>query len=118
MYYFIIFILLIQFIIGTPFEGLTLITTMGGGQNSSDTYLIDNNENIINSWNHDTGSASVGYLSKDSILFLPSKLGQGGGNGPAGGLFKKIDWDGNIIWQWEMPTEICVPHHDITILPK
>jgi len=118
MYYFIIFILFFQFIVTAPFEGLTLITTMGGGQNSSETYLIDNEENIINSWSHDSGSASVGYLSRDSILFLPSKLGQGGGNGPAGGLFQKIDWDGNIIWQWEMPTDICIPHHDITILPN
>ena len=85
MYYFIIYIALIQFLISVPFEGLTLITTMGGGQNSSDTYLIDNEENIVNHWSHDASSASVGYLSKDSILFLPSKLGEGGGNGAASG---------------------------------
>ena len=118
MYYFIVCLLFFQIIFSEPFEGLTLVTSMGGGQNSSETFLIDNDENIINSWTHDTGSASVGYLSKDSILFLPSKLGQGGGNGPVGGLFKKIDWDGNIIWQWQVPTEICIPHHDITILPN
>ena len=118
MYYFIVCLLFFQIIFSEPFEGLTLVTSMGGSQNSSETFLIDNDENIINSWTHDTGSASVGYLSKDSILYLPSKLGQGGGNGPAGGLFKKIDWDGNIIWQWQLPTEICIPHHDITILPN
>ena len=118
MHYYISLILFIQFLIGVPFEGLTLITTMGGGQNSSETYLIDNAENIVNHWTHDAASASIGYLSKDSVLFLPSKLGAGGGNGPAGGLFRKIDWDGNIIWEWEMPTEICIPHHDITILPN
>ena len=116
-YYILTMFLLLQMLFSEPFEGLTLITSMGGGQNSSDTYLIDNDENIINSWSHSTGSASVGYLSRDSILFLPSKLG-GNGDGPAGGLFKKIDWDGNIIWEWMMPVEICVPHHDITILPN
>ena len=112
-----IIFLLLQIIFAEAFDGLTLITSMGGGQNSSDTYLIDNDENIINSWSHSTGSASVGYLSRDSILFLPSKLG-GNGDGPAGGLFKKITWDGNIIWEWMIPVEICVPHHDIAVLPN
>ena len=90
---------------------------MTGGDNSSETYLIDNEENIINYWSHQSSSASIGYLTKDSILYLPTKSGGGGDTGPAGGLFQKIDWDGNIIWEWEMPTEICNPHHDITILP-
>ncbi len=116
-YYILNIFFLLQIIWAEPFEGLTLITTMASGQNSSDTYLIDNDENIINSWSHSTGSASVGYLSRDSILFLPSKIG-GNEDGQAGGLFKKIDWDGNILWEWMMPTEICVPHHDITVLPN
>jgi len=116
-YYILTVFILLQIVLAEPFEGLTLITSMGGGQNSSDTYLIDNDENVINSWSHSTGSASVGYLSRDSILFLPSKLG-GNGDGPAGGLFKKVDWDGNILWEWLMPVEICVPHHDITVLPN
>ena len=65
-----------------------------------------------------SSSASVGYLTKDSILYLPTRSGGGGDTGPAGGLFQKIDWNGNIIWEWEMPNEICNPHHDITILPN
>ena len=103
------------------FDGLTLITTIGGSQNTSSTFLIDNDENMINSWNHENGTASVAYLTQDSILFMPGKNtgNPGGGQGPQGGLFKKIDWDGNIIWEWQMPTEdICVPHHDIALLPN
>ena len=69
----IILFILSQLVLSTPFEGLTLITTMGGGQNTSETYLIDNNENIINYWQHSTAAASVGYLTRDSILFLPAK---------------------------------------------
>ena len=114
-FYFIIFFF--QIILCEPFEGLTLITGMSGGENSSQTHLIDNDENIINYWSHPASSASVGYLTKDSILYLPTRSG-GGNGGPAGGLFQKIDWYGNIIWEWAMPTEICNPHHDITILPN
>ncbi len=114
-FYFIIFFF--QIILCEPFDGLTLITGMSGGENSSQTHLIDNDENIINYWSHPASSASVGYLTKDSILYLPTRSG-GGNGGPAGGLFQKIDWYGNIIWEWAMPTEICNPHHDITILPN
>ena len=114
-FYFIIFFF--HIILCEPFEGLTLITGMSGGENSSQTHLIDNDENIINYWSHPASSASVGYLTKDSILYLPTRSG-GGNGGPAGGLFQKIDWYGNILWEWAMPTEICNPHHDITILPN
>ena len=117
MNYLYLILFLFQIILCEPFDGLTLITGMSGGENSSQTYLIDNDENIINYWSHLASSASVGYLTKDSILYLPTRSG-GGNGGPAGGLFQKIDWDGNIIWEWAMPTEICNPHHDITILPN
>ena len=43
---------LFQIILCEPFDGLTLITGMSGGDNSSETYLIDNEENIINYWSH------------------------------------------------------------------
>jgi hypothetical protein len=112
-------LLILNLIFAEAFDGLTLITNMGNGQNGSSSYLIDNEENIINSWTHETGSASVGYLSRDSILFLPSNPSDNGGNGAAsGGLFQKIDWNGNALWQWQLPTEICIAHHDIEILPN
>ncbi len=117
MSFFYLIIFLFQIILCEPFDGLTLITGMSGGENSSQTHLIDNDENIINYWSHPASSASVGYLTKDSILYLPTRSG-GGNGGPAGGLFQKIDWYGNILWEWAMPTEICNPHHDITILPN
>ena len=59
-YYILTIFILSQIILADPFEGLTLIASMGGGQNSSDTYLVDNDGNTINSWSHSTGSASVG----------------------------------------------------------
>ena len=112
-----IIFILIQFLFSIPFDGLTLITTSAGGQNTSETYLIDNDENVINYWQHSTAAASVGYLKRDSILVLPAKLG-GQGDEAVGGLFKMIDWDGNILWEWQMPLDICLPHHDIALLPN
>ena len=108
-----------QILLSNPFDGLTLITTIGGTQNTSNTMLIDNEENIINLWEHSNGTASVGYLTKDSVLYLPGKISGnpgGGTDGPQSGLFKKIDWNNNLIWEWPMPEEICEANHDIAIL--
>ena len=120
-----IIIFVLNLLISTPFDGMTLITSMGGGQNndgnqSRQSILIDNNENIINIWNHDTGPASIAYLMPDSILYVPCKVSAGGGQGggPNGGRFKKMDWFGNIIWDYYLPEDICEPHHDIEILPN
>ena len=52
------------------FEGLTLISTKE--QPISFTQLIDNELNIVNNWTHDTAPYSIGYLSSDSILYIPS----------------------------------------------
>ena len=90
----ILFLIVLTVILATPFDGLALITTIGGQQNTSNTYLIDNDENIINFWSHSNGTASVGYLTRDSILFLPGKIVEdpdGIVGAPQGGLFKKID---------------------------
>ena len=115
-HYSIIIFLLLNIYFSNPFDGLTLITATND-RNGATTTLIDNDENIINSWDHEYGISSVSYLNKDSILFTPRKL-PGNNNGPNGGLFQKIDWDGNIIWEWSIPVEICSPHHDMAILPN
>ena len=100
------------------FEGLTLITSIGGGTDELKySHLIDNDQNIINSWTHDTPVSSTAYLMPDSILYVPCKINQGGPQTPAG-RFKKVDWDGNIIWDYTLPQDICVPHHDIAVLPN
>ena len=119
----IIFILL-SYLLSEPFDGLTLITSMGGGGQGGGgvkySHLIDNEQNIINSWTHTTAPASIAYLFPDSILYVPCKISQGGGQGggPNGGRFKKMDWEGNVIWDYTLSSEICIPHHDIAVLPN
>ena len=120
---YIIYIIVTSFLFSDSFDGLTLITggEGGGGQNQPKyTHLIDNNQNIIKSWSHDTSPASIAYLTSDSILYVPCKLSQGAGPGvgPSGGRFKKMNWEGNVIWDYSLPTDICMPHHDIEVLPN
>ena len=104
-----------------PFDGYTLITKGGTGQDNQNrqTHLIDNNHNIINSWNHDYVVASIAYLTPDSLLYVPSKVpgqGQAGGDISSGGRFKIMNWGGDIIWEYDLSEDICIPHHDIAVL--
>ncbi len=116
----VLLIVLLGFSFSEPFDGLTLITNMaGGGQGGNsprESRLVDNNQNNVNVWTHDTGPASIAYLTPDSILYVPCKVG-GGGNAE-GGRFKKMNWDGEIIWDYYLSHAVCIPHHDIAVLPN
>ena len=75
--------ILINLLFGDPFNGYTLITTGSqGGGNIRKTILLDNNENIINQWDHDTKVTSVAYLSSDSILYVPCQISSNDEGGP------------------------------------
>jgi len=100
------------------YNGLTLISEEGiDSSETALTQLIDNDGNIINEWWHDTFLSGIAYLSPDSTLFVSCKI-----NNPDGpnlnGRFKKMNWEGEIIWEFIIPDEICRPHHDIDILPN
>ena len=92
------FILLLQlstsFILSQPFNGLTLISKEDGDSSGTAlTQLIDNDENIINEWFHDTDLSGIAYLTSDSILFVSCKINNP--NEPnRNGRFKKMNWGG------------------------
>ena len=65
-----------------------------GNQDTADyTHLINNEGVIINEWIHDTSPASIAYLSKDSILYVPVTVNSYN-DPPDGGRFKKMNWEG------------------------
>jgi len=101
-----------------PFDGLILVSKEVAESNSpAITQLIDNDENIINEWVHDTGLSGIAYLSPDSILYVGCKIEDP--NGPnRNGRFKKMNWEGEVIWDYVIPEELCRPHHDIEIKPN
>ena len=67
------FAFLSRILMGQAFEGMTLFSpTQGGGAASHATYLMDNDLNIIHSWTHSKGAASMAYLRKDSKMKFAS----------------------------------------------
>ncbi len=119
MYKIIFFLQLgLSLVFSEPFNGLTLVSKESADSYSpAITQLIDNNENVINEWIHDTDLSGIAYLSTDSILYVACKINNP--NGPnRNGRFKKMNWEGEIIWDYIIPEEICRPHHDIEVKPN
>ena len=92
---------------------------------------MDYETNYINRWGPhphtvaSTGSAaSCGYLQTDGSLIYPYKwnLSDGGSlpsSAAEGGRIIKYDWDGNVLWNWQIPNDWgYMPHHDIEPIPN
>ena len=98
------------------YEGYTLITNIGGAPGiefKSD--LINNNYEIINSWDHTDRPFGIAYLSSDSILTVGYK-GDFGNN-----ILPRIiqfDWWNSMIVDIELNVENFEPHHDIELMPN
>ena len=119
--YFISFILSTH-LFGQAFDGMTLFSpTQGGGGGGGNfiTYLIDNDLNVINSWNHPRGAASMAYLLEDSTLVYPYRVQSPSMSaGGVGGGISKYNWEGDLLWSYEFANNTYQHHHDIEPLPN
>tara|TARA_B100000965_G_scaffold327534_1_gene290384 strand:+ start:5937 stop:7445 length:1509 start_codon:yes stop_codon:yes gene_type:complete len=111
------------------YEGYLLYTPYrsipGGTDVSATTYLEDINGQIYNSWEHETGPASMAYLYlpenqfgyESTLLYYPCKSENptmsGGG---IGGRVEIYNWAGELLWSYELSNEMYQHHHDIEVL--
>jgi len=89
---------------GEAFEGYTLFAPM---INCKTTYLIDMEGNVVHEWDSKYPPGLYAELLPNGNLLrtasLPRKASKGYcGIGGAGGLVEEIDWDGNVVWSYEM----------------
>ena len=121
-----IFILFIGLLNADVFEGYTLFTPGAGNGGACTTYLIDNNLNNIQTWNHSRSPASMPYLIagdepgwENTLLIYPYRVNnptmQAGG---VGGAFEVLTWDGDLVWEYELSNTDYQHHHDIEPLPN
>ncbi len=98
-----------------PFEGRTLITPM----NSSDTFLLDMDENILTTWHGANTPASFAYMFSDGSILRPCKDngGQFEGGG-TGGRLQKIDASDTVVWDFFFSDYDHQQHHDIEPMPN
>jgi hypothetical protein len=97
------------------FEGYTLFAP----SRNKTTYLIDMNGLLVNKWesNYQPGQ-SVYLLENGNLLrtmFVNNQTFKAGG---AGGGVQEIDWDGDIIWEYQYSSDTYLHHHDVEMLPN
>ena len=94
------------------FDGYTLFRQM----TYPTSYLIDMDGNLVHSWEADDEAGMVVYLLENGNLLY--NVEHDSGPGPTGGRIEEIDWDGNIVWEYEVPVGTYRTHHDIERLPN
>ena len=108
------------------FEGYTLIHDSAFGyHNANRIYLIDNNGAVVHEWEPGPWQydAAVAYLLPNGLLlrtvskhdWLHMRAYVVGANGTV----QLVDWDSNVVWEYEMDVPgKHVPHHDVEYMPN
>ena len=95
--------------------------TLFAPNRSSTTWLIDEQGREVHSWVGDSNPALSVYLLGDGHLLRAAALGRpitDFNAGGAGGRVQEYDWDGALLWEYELATSQQRLHHDIERLPN
>jgi hypothetical protein len=98
------------------YPGYTLYST----KNSTNAYLIDTNGTNYHSWTI-TGKPTCysTYLMPGGYLWRTvTKTGNSFTGGPISGEFQKLDYNGNVLWDFVYSTTTYCTHHDICPMPN
>ena len=108
------------------FEGYTLVHDGAfGGQNANRIYLTDMNGESVHRWEPERyqPEGSVAYLLENGLLLrtVSSHHWLRGDHYPVGaaGTVQLLDWDSNVVWEYEMDVPgKHVFHHDVDYMPN
>ena len=108
------------------FEGYTLVHDAAfGGQNANRIYLTDMNGDKVHEWEPAPyqPEGAVAYLLENGLLLrtVSSHHWLHGDDYPVGaaGTVQLLDWDSNVVWEYEMDVPgRHVIHHDVDYMPN
>jgi hypothetical protein len=104
-------------IFAQQYPGYTLYSV--GKSNTSQ--LIDTNGTVFHTWTHPTAAKTAysTYLMPSGVLWRTvTKTGTSFSGGPIAGQVQKVDYNGNILWDFVYSTTTYVTHHDICPMPN
>ena len=106
---------LIQHDIGTLDDGYVLFAPIL----STNTYLIDKCGKQVKSWPSTYRPGQSCYILPDGTLLRSGNTNNTTFNaGGKGGIIQKIDWNGNVTWNYTISSTTECQHHDIKALPN
>lgn len=88
--------------------------------NSTETFLITRDGTVVHRWKGELSTLTSSYLLPNGHLIRLERdedfpIFAAGG---AAGRIREYDWEGNLLWDFEMANEHELIHHDIEILPN
>jgi len=99
------------------YDGYTLYFPQGGTK----AYLVDMTGTAYHTWTF-SSSATTTYatylLAGGVLLRTVNHAGNSFTGGPISGEVQKVDWNGNILWDYVYSTTNYCSHHDIHAMPN
>jgi len=96
--------------------GLTLFAPLA----SHSTYLIDDEGEVVHQWGADFNPGSMVYLRDNGNLVRGGHV-KGSGRfhgGGMGGVLQEFNWDGELVWHYELASDGMHQHHDVELMPN
>lgn len=99
----------------TAQPGLRLFGPIQG----TDTYLVDEAQQIVHTWTSTYTPGVSCYLDNDGNLLrtITTVTAPAGLNGGGGGI-QRIALDGTLLWDWRYEGPGFLQHHDIEVMPN
>ena len=106
---------LMQHSSGTLDDGYILFAPIS----STNTYLIDKCGKQVKTWPSTYRPGQSVYVLPDGTLLRSGNANNTTFNaGGKGGIIQKIDWSGNVTWNYTISSSLECQHHDIKALPN
>jgi len=97
------------------FNGYTLLSPIHG----KTSFLLDNCGFIVHTWSSNFILAESAYFLENGDLLRTAKVNnahfQSGGNG---GRLEQFNWEGDLIWEYNISNNERVFHHDVAVMPN
>ena len=96
------------------FDGYTLLDPMG----STNTHLINNCGEVVQTWTSDYNSGGACYLLEDGSLARGCRVMGAFAGGGIGGRLERMSWDGELEWWLDWADDTQHHHHDFAWMPN
>jgi len=93
--------------------------TLMAPKHNTVTYLLDMQGRAVHSWKstYEPGQSAYlmpnGHLVRAGLVMVP-----GGTGGGEGGRIEEYNWDGNLVWEYDLATTERQLHHDFKVMPN
>lgn len=86
---------------------------------SGKTYIIDNEGQVVHTWQSEYGTGHGAYLLDNGNLIRQGRLADNGlFAGGQGGQIQEFTWDGELVWDYRLANDDYLLHHDAAIMPN